>query len=396
MVRGMRGAPKKATQPVSPEAMAAEISSLAGLPPKELKVAWSAEFRREIPKGMWRDLLLRTLVWRLGIRTIPRRYANGRVVGGGRFGKGGLNHLLKNRCYIGEVVHQGKTYTADHAPILGKELFEAVQAKLAANNVEKRQTVRRSPHLLTGLLFDSAGNRMTPSHRCKKGVRYRYYISQAILQSRKGEAGQVFRVPAPEIEVQIEQFVRLRAPDSNGDLRALIASQIARIAIQTDSISVVLIGSEAGADDPEGQSQTVILPWSRRPFRAMKGVVSGTPAIVDTPASRRAVLAAIGRARRWVDEIMAGGTIAEIARREGKGEHQVRLLMPLAFTPPATVRRLADGTAKPETVTECATRSRFPIPVLINKIPRYANSNSLLSESKFPVIRYRLAAAEVD
>jgi Protein of unknown function (DUF2924) len=65
VVRGMRNTPKKTVQPVSPETIAAEISRLSGLPLKELKAAWSAEFRREPPKGMWRDLLLRTLAWRL-------------------------------------------------------------------------------------------------------------------------------------------------------------------------------------------------------------------------------------------------------------------------------------------------------------------------------------------
>jgi hypothetical protein len=61
----MRSAPKKAAQSVSPEAIAAEISRLSGLPLKQLKAAWSAEFCREVPKAMWRDLLLRTLAWRL-------------------------------------------------------------------------------------------------------------------------------------------------------------------------------------------------------------------------------------------------------------------------------------------------------------------------------------------
>ena len=37
---------------------------------------------------------------------------------------------------------------------------------------------------------------MVVSHSRKKGVRYRYYVSQAILQSRKDEAGEVFRVAA--------------------------------------------------------------------------------------------------------------------------------------------------------------------------------------------------------
>lgn len=61
----MRSAPKGPVQSVSPEAIAAEIGRLAGLPVKGLRAAWAAEFRRDPPKGLWRDLLLRTLAWRL-------------------------------------------------------------------------------------------------------------------------------------------------------------------------------------------------------------------------------------------------------------------------------------------------------------------------------------------
>jgi Protein of unknown function (DUF2924) len=63
--RGMKDAPRRTAEPVATEAIAAEISRLSGLPLKELKAAWHAEFRREPAKGMWRDLLLRTLAWRL-------------------------------------------------------------------------------------------------------------------------------------------------------------------------------------------------------------------------------------------------------------------------------------------------------------------------------------------
>ncbi len=61
----MRNAPKKPAQPVSAETIAAEISRLSRLPLSELRAAWRAEFRREPPKSLWRDLLLRTLAWRI-------------------------------------------------------------------------------------------------------------------------------------------------------------------------------------------------------------------------------------------------------------------------------------------------------------------------------------------
>ncbi len=61
----MKSAPKKSSPQVSPETVSAEIASISGLSLADLKAAWQAEFRRPPPKGLWRDLLLRTLAWRL-------------------------------------------------------------------------------------------------------------------------------------------------------------------------------------------------------------------------------------------------------------------------------------------------------------------------------------------
>ena len=47
------------------DAIAAEIHRLANLPLPALRAAWQAEFRKAPPGGLWRDLLLRTLAWRL-------------------------------------------------------------------------------------------------------------------------------------------------------------------------------------------------------------------------------------------------------------------------------------------------------------------------------------------
>src|SRR5438876_1982867 len=69
---------------------------------------------------------------RRGIRSKPRQLANGRTIGGGRFGVGALAYLLKNRFYIGEVVYRGEVHGGEQAPIVERALFAAGQAKLAA------------------------------------------------------------------------------------------------------------------------------------------------------------------------------------------------------------------------------------------------------------------------
>jgi hypothetical protein len=63
---------------------------------------------------------------------------------------------------------------------------DEVQALLAANRVE-RATGARTPHssLLTGLLFDDKGDRLTPTYSTKKGTRYRYYVSADLITGAK-------------------------------------------------------------------------------------------------------------------------------------------------------------------------------------------------------------------
>src|SRR6266576_1648804 len=87
---------------------------------------------------------------RQGVRSKRRRLSNGRSVGGSRFGVGALAYLFKNRFYIGEVVYRGEVHRGEHEPILNSALFEAVQAKPAAQAVARRCRLRGSPAILRG------------------------------------------------------------------------------------------------------------------------------------------------------------------------------------------------------------------------------------------------------
>jgi ribosomal protein L30 len=93
---------------------------------------------------------------------------------------------------------------------------------------------------------------------------------------------------------------------------------------------------------------TLTLPWAAPTFVAVKGIVH-EPAEKPTmsPESRDALLAAIAKARKWIEDLRFGrvATFAEIADREGLGERHVRLLAPLAFVAPCLVTAIADGTA---------------------------------------------------
>src|SRR5260370_12840953 len=110
----------------------------------------------------------------------------GTTRGGAHFGRGALYHLLQNRIYLGLIVHKADAHPGQHEAIVPQELWGRVEARLAGNRQKADRETEGTPvdQPLIGRLFDDRGNRMSPVHaRKKNGVRYRYYVSQALLAS---------------------------------------------------------------------------------------------------------------------------------------------------------------------------------------------------------------------
>src|SRR5215470_11897958 len=70
----------------------------------------------------------------------------------------------------------------------------------AGAGVHRRRPKAAEPSLLAGLLVDGHGARLTPSHAVKKGRRYRYYISAALITATESDRVQNWRLAAREIE----------------------------------------------------------------------------------------------------------------------------------------------------------------------------------------------------
>jgi site-specific DNA recombinase len=316
-------------------------------------------FRRYLELGS-----IRTLIQdldRRGIRTKRRAGTNGRTTGGIRFGVGPLAHLLQNRFYIGEVVYRGKVHRGQHEPILEEARFEAVQAKLAAGAAARSLRLRGSPAILAGRIFDDRGNRMTPTHTNKKGARYRYYVSHAVLQKRENEAGSVSRISAPDVEHAVVKAVREhRASGSNGDGdsmddRELIAGHVECIKINSSAIEIQLVQAACFEEEQTGHKSskrhpkdpsTLIVPWLTAGHSDVKGILH-TPShgSANISGSRDRILMAIAKARAWIHDLIDGraASFAEIAKREGKVERHIRLLAPLAFVSPRLLSQIVDG-----------------------------------------------------
>jgi DNA invertase Pin-like site-specific DNA recombinase len=156
-------------------------------------------FRRYAALGSVR--LLQQELDGAGIRSKSWVSTAGRRWGGKPLARGALYTMLRNRIYRGHIVHKDQHYPGEHEPIIDETLWEEVQAKLATNAVERARGERAlSPSVLAGLLYDGQGHRMTPSHAVKKGMRYRYYVSQPLISKTRQAAPQGLRIAAAEIE----------------------------------------------------------------------------------------------------------------------------------------------------------------------------------------------------
>src|SRR6266404_2125309 len=144
------------------------------------------------------------------------------------FTYGPLAYFLKNRVYLGEVHHGGKWFQGEHEAIVDRATFDRVQQLLATKSNGRKVKRSKSGALLQGKLFDDKGNLMSPSFSSKNGVRYRFYVSSALLQGRRGAAGSVARVGAELIEQTIVKALRVQNVDRAVDDSELLDRHLLR------------------------------------------------------------------------------------------------------------------------------------------------------------------------
>jgi site-specific DNA recombinase len=144
-----------------------------------------------------------------GIRSKLRVRPDGTEHGHQRFSHGALYLMLQNRTYRGEATHKGNSYPGEHSAIVDKPLWDAVQSVLADNRVARSTGARaKQPSLLTGMAFDEAGERLTPTWSVKKGTRYRYYVSTSLVTGAARSHSNRRRIPAGNLEAGVINRLR--------------------------------------------------------------------------------------------------------------------------------------------------------------------------------------------
>ena len=278
-------------------------------------------------------------------------------------------------------------YPGQHEAIIEPELWQAVQDRLAAGRRERSMAVgAEAPSLLSGLIFDSDGARLSPTHAVKKGKRYRYYVSTALITRSRSEHPRGRRIPAGDLEALV--LDRLRALFASGaevsdavaplgldaatqravldrsaklaerwtrlaslELRQRVRSLVQQIQIGDAHISMWLnrtaIVSSLMPDappKPTGSVEPFVLSLTASLRRAGKGVrlVIGNGA---AKAIDNGLASLIARAIATRNMLLAGGddSIDAMASRLGVRRDYVAGLVRLSYLSPEIVRAILVG-----------------------------------------------------
>jgi site-specific DNA recombinase len=345
-----------------------------------------------------------------GITSKCRTSASGRLRGGQPFSRGALYLMLQNRIYRGEIVHKERSYPGEHTPIIDQELWDMVQAQLAGNAAQRNAGGRAAqPSLLAGMLFDSDGNRMTPSHAVKKGTRYRYYVSRPEITKDQADGSAGLRIPAGEIEQLVASQVRrwlldpgsiykatskyLPEPSTQQRLaaraaeigrrwselppartRPVLAALIERVEVRIDQVDIylrptglsALFDTAVTASQSVLEEETVILSVPARLRRAgmeIRMVVDRTdPFAVVKPDPR--LIKLLIRARRFNATLVQSEDVAfaALALREGVSRSYFTRVVRLSYLAPDITQAILDGRQPCDlTAEKLLAHSRLPL-----------------------------------
>ncbi len=186
-----------------------------------------------------------------GAVTAVKTSRSGVLRGGASWSRGALFHLLRNRVYLGEIVHRGKGYPGAHSSIIDPETFNGVQKALDDNGSRRRsRPLKPDGSLLAGLIVDGDGVPMTPAMAYgKAGRKYRYYVSQPLQVGQGGLLGRdiVRRVAAGAIEGTVMERLTACGLIAGDGSRAAVREGVERVTLGREEVVIQIRRGELSA-----------------------------------------------------------------------------------------------------------------------------------------------------
>ena len=256
------------------------------------------------------------------------------------------------------------------------------------------------------MLVDAQGARLTPSHAVKKGRRYRYYVSAALITEAGTDRTQSWRLAAQEIEDSVIRILvdaltsparllerlsttgmpseqvrkllgrvgRLAAAlrGSSAERAKVIRELVEQVRIDEETIIIkVRPGALLGGDVPSGASDepsdstielAAAVDFKRRGIET-KLVLPGLTRQDYDSRGNPALIKSIARGRAWFEELASGRarSLQELAKRDGITRRYIRRLVGLSFLSPQLVEAILQGRQPVELTATRLTELDLPL-----------------------------------
>jgi site-specific DNA recombinase len=209
--------------------------------------------------------------------------------------------------------------------------------------------------VLQGKLYDDKGNLMGPSFSSKNGVRYRFYVSSALLRGRKAGAGSVGRVSATLVENAVRSTLASHQQAGSIDDAPLEIEQVQRVVVARDRLSITFLDSKE-----DGTKRQIQVPWSCAP-RDGAVVIDSKNALAEM--RDEGLIQAIVRAHVWLQQLADGthDSVEELAESNGIHPKVIRQALRLASLSPEIASVILEG-KQPSTLTLARIPKLLPLP----------------------------------
>ena len=306
-----------------------------------------------------------------GIHSKRHVSGNGQERGGTPFSRGALFHLLRNRIYMGEIIHKQQCFPGLHEPIIDRALFDKVARQLTSST--RRRTDRRLETApLAGLVHDALGARMTHTHAYgKTGARYRYYVSASSKPSWADRPRIVTRVSANILEELVLDHVRTatRRPSVDWpEVRRLLR----RLDVDASSVTLEFASSSdldtcalmrAGSTFTlNGDHAYVRIPACIQPRKGSTRLTAPAARLARAHFDK-ALIGGLKRAHRELEEhgISCSRGTRDLDDAQGLDDPYLRRIAPLAFLAPDIQHAILTGRQPPGLTLKRLIQDRIPL-----------------------------------
>lgn len=147
----------------------------------------------------------------LGLKTPIRQSRSGKIRGGQPFTKNKILEILRNPIYIGRIQWGDASRDDCHEPIISKEQFERVKARVGETRRHRRnhRYARGRSYLLRGLVRCRCGAHMTPQGAQGRSNTYHYYVCTRQLHEGRTVSCGAPRIPAEPLEAAVLDRIRV-------------------------------------------------------------------------------------------------------------------------------------------------------------------------------------------